>query len=135
MRRLGGSPSGSGCTRHDGAPQAERAGNAAIQRGLRTRQIECQQAAHEAGRVKPAEHEVDVGDRRLGAAAPVADRAGPRAGTLRANLEPARTVEPDHGPLPAPMVRMSTMGTRTGSRSISPCAITERRPFWMMVMS
>jgi len=46
MRRLRGSPSGSGCTRHDGAPQAERAGNEAIQRGQRTRQIDCQRAAH-----------------------------------------------------------------------------------------
>jgi hypothetical protein len=39
--------------------------------------------------VEPAEHEVRIGDRRLGAAASVADRSGMRAGAARADLQHA----------------------------------------------
>ena len=45
-------------------------------------------------RIEPAEHDVGVGDGRLGAAAAVADRAGIGAGALRPDLERADLVDP-----------------------------------------
>ena len=45
-------------------------------------------------RIEPAEHDVGVGDRRLGAAAAIADRAGLGARAVRTDLERADVVDP-----------------------------------------
>ena len=56
--------------------------------------VELQLAAEEAVGVEPAEHQIGVGHRRLGAAAAVADRARRRAGAARADVQAALRVEP-----------------------------------------
>ena len=56
--------------------------------------VELHLAAEKVIRAEAAEHDVGVGDGRLGAAAAVADRAGIGAGALRADLQGADFVDP-----------------------------------------
>ena len=56
--------------------------------------VEGDLAAEEVARVEPAEHEVRVGDGRLGAAAAVADRPGIGARALRPDAQQAARVDP-----------------------------------------
>ena len=69
------------------------------ERRFRQRLREPQIARQRAVGGQPAEDQVGVGNRRLRAAAPVAGRAGNRAGALRADFE--RAVFPDPGDRPA----------------------------------
>ena len=56
--------------------------------------VEADLAAEEVVGVEPAEHDVRVGDGRLGAAAPVADRAGVGARAPRADAQQPARVDP-----------------------------------------
>ncbi len=60
----------------------------------RGRGIELQLAAEEAIGVEPAEHEIGVGHRRLGAAIAIAGGAGRRARALRADRQAVLRIEP-----------------------------------------
>ena len=80
--------------RRVGDVDAERVGHATC-RARRSRSVGRERdATGEARRVEVAEHEVGVGDRRLGAAAPVARRAGFRAGRPGPDAQRAVGVEP-----------------------------------------
>ena len=76
----------------DGEP--ERPGAALLDRPLGTVDVEADLAAEEVPRVQPAEHEVRVRDRRLGAAAAVADRPRVGARALRPDAQEAARVDP-----------------------------------------
>ena len=56
--------------------------------------VEAHLAAEEVAGVEPSEHDVRVGDGRLGAAAPVADGAGVGARAARADAQQAARVDP-----------------------------------------
>ena len=71
-------------------------------------------AAEEIVGIEPAEHDVGVGDGRLGAAAAIADRAGIGARAVRADLERADVVDPGDRPPPAPTSTTSIIGSITG---------------------
>ena len=73
---------------------AERSGDAPIQNLAGLAGVEPHLAAEEVSGIEPAEHEIGVGDGRLGAAAPVAGRPGHRAGAARPDIEAALIVEP-----------------------------------------
>ena len=73
---------------------AERLGDAFCDRRARGLGIEREFAAEEALGIEPAEHEIGVGDGRLGAAAAVADRPRRRAGALRTDMQALLLIEP-----------------------------------------
>jgi hypothetical protein len=74
--------------------QAERHGAALLDRALRAVDVEAELAAEEVAGIEPAEHEVGVRHRRLGAAPAVADRAGLGARAPRADAQQAAGVDP-----------------------------------------
>ncbi len=74
-----------GCTR----AHAERLADPHFERALGGGGIELHLAAEEAIGAEPAEHQIGVGHRRLGAAEAVAGRARRRAGALRADAQRA----------------------------------------------
>ena len=75
--------------RHRLGRKAERCGDLRRPPWSARRQVERHPAAGEVRGVDAAEHGVGVGDRRLGAAAAVAGRAGDRAGALRPDADMA----------------------------------------------
>ena len=90
--------------------------------GPRRGHVEPHAAAEEAFAVEPAEREVGVGHGRLACRRGRSRRdpgASRRSRGPTVSRPPARTVAIE--PPPAPMVRISTIGRRTGIRSISPC--------------
>ena len=90
--------------------------------------VECHAPAEEAVRVDDPEHDVGVGDRRPGAAASVADRAGIGARALGPDAEQpvARRVAIE--PPPAPIAVMSTIGVATWYFATSVTPETTGRP-------
>ena len=72
--------------------------------------VEPHLAAEEAVGAEPAEHEVGVGDGRLGAAAAVADRARLRARALRPDMQARRPSTRAIEPPPVPTSWMSIIG-------------------------
>ena len=72
--------------------------------------------AHAAVGIDAPEHDVGVGDGRLGAAAAVGDRAGHGAGAARPDLQHAAAVDAAMLPPPAPIVCTSIIGRRSGMR-------------------
>jgi hypothetical protein len=75
-------------------PEPERRADLLVDGPGGARQIERHRAPEEAGGVDPAEHEIGVGDGRLGAAPRVTDRPGIGARALRAEGECAARVDP-----------------------------------------
>ena len=68
-------------------------GDVALNDGARRLDVEVEIAAEEVARVDATQHEVGVGDRRLGASVPVTGRAGAGACALRADREAAELVD------------------------------------------
>ena len=99
--------------------EAQRLGDPLAHRALRRpSRSSVHLAAEEAVGAEPAEHQVGVGDGRLGAAAAVAGRTGHRAGALRADAQrlpvSTRAIEPP----PVPTSWMSIIGIWTGSACV-----------------
>ena len=77
--------------------------------------VERHAAAEQAARREPPEHEVGVGDGRLGAAAAVAGRARLRAGALRPDLQQPVAVEPgDRAAAGADRIDVERQASRAG---------------------
>ena len=74
--------------------QAERLRHTLGHRAFRGRDIELHLAAEEAVGAEPAEQEIGVGDRRLGAAAAVAGGSRHRAGAARPDMQRAAVFDP-----------------------------------------
>ena len=73
----------------------ERARHLLLEHLVRPRRVELHRAAREPRRIEIAQDHVGVGDRRLGAAEVVAERAGRRPRAPRPHLERAAGIDPD----------------------------------------
>src|SRR5262249_61987772 len=80
--------------RGGGQVEAERAGDARLDRACRSFGVEGQFAAELCVGAETAEHEVGIGHGRLSAAAPVAGGARHRLGAVRPDTERAALVDP-----------------------------------------
>src|SRR5581483_5064989 len=95
--------------------EVERLADIGGERAFGAAAIERHLAAGKSRRIDAAEREVGIGHRRLTAAAAIADRAGLRAGAVRADADASQRVDAGNRAAAGAISTISITGMRSGS--------------------